>query len=101
MTNDVKFPKTSLDKDLTNLTNNELANYLTSVTDDVYTALKTNKLSLMNILIGYKIRIERKLEDRLKKKTESIKSAGGSNTMRDIVSDEQLIEIQKFVDNEK
>ena len=39
MTNDVKFPKTSLDKDLTNLTNNELANYLTSVTDDVYTAL--------------------------------------------------------------
>jgi hypothetical protein len=101
MTNDTKFPKTSLDKDLTNLTNNELANYLTSVTDDVYTALKTNKLSLMNILIGYKIRIERKLEDRLKKKTESIKSAGGSNTMRDIVSDEQLIEIQKFVDNEK
>ena len=101
MTNDAKFPKASLDKDLTNLSNNELAEYLSTISDDIYTALTNNKLSLMNILVGYKIRIERKLEDRLKKKTESIKSAGGSNTMRDIVSDEQLIEIQKFVDDQK
>lgn len=99
MTNNTKFPKTSLDKDLTNLSNDELANYLTSVTDDIYAALKTNKLSLMNILIGYKIRIENKLEGRLQRKTDNI-SDGFSHTMRDIVSDEQLNEIQKFIKDE-
>ena len=100
MTNDVKFPKASLDKDLTNLSNNELAEYLSTISDDIYTALTNNKLSLMNILVGYKIRIESKLEDRLKKKTESIKSEGFSHTMRDIVSDKQLNEIQKAIKNE-
>ena len=100
MTNDVKFPKASLDKDLTNLSNNELAEYLSTISDDIYTALTNNKLSLMNILVGYKIRIESKLEDRLKKKTEEIKSDGFSNTIKDIVSDEQLTELQKFIKDE-
>tara|TARA_R100000789_G_C2982093_1_gene143784 strand:- start:554 stop:772 length:219 start_codon:yes stop_codon:yes gene_type:complete len=70
---DVKFPKTNLDKDLVKLSNNELAEYLSDLTDDVYTALKNNKLTLMNVLIGYKIRVERKLEERLKNKVETIK----------------------------
>ena len=69
----IKFPKANLDKDLVNLSNNELAQYLSDLTDDVYTALKNNKLTLMNVLIGYKIRVERKLEERLNNKVETIK----------------------------
>jgi len=69
----IKFPKANLDKDLVNLSNNELAQYLSDLTDDIYTSLTNNKLTLMNILIGYKIRVETKLEERLKNKAETIK----------------------------
>ena len=69
----IKFPKANLDKDLVNLSNNELAQYLSDLTDDIYTSLTNNKLTLMNILIGYKIRVERKLEERLNNKVETIK----------------------------
>ena len=69
-----KFPKANLDKDLTRLSNNELAEYLSDLTDDIYSTLKDNKLTLMNVLIGYKIRVERKLEERLKNKIETIKT---------------------------
>tara|TARA_R110002020_G_scaffold134164_1_gene299261 strand:- start:228 stop:446 length:219 start_codon:yes stop_codon:yes gene_type:complete len=69
----IKFPKANLDKDLTRLSNNELAEYLSDLTDDIYSTLKDNKLTLMNVLIGYKIRVEKKLEERLKNKIETIK----------------------------
>ena len=69
----IKFPKANLDKDLVNLSNNELAQYLSDLTDDIHSAVKDNKFTLMNVLIGYKIRVERKLEERLKNKVETIK----------------------------
>ena len=69
----IKFPKANLDKDLTRLSNNELAEYLSDLSDDVHSAVKDNKFTLMNILIGYKLRVETKLEERLKNKIETIK----------------------------
>ena len=79
----IKFPKANLDKDLVNLSNNELAQYLSDLTDDIYTSLTNNKLTLMNILIGYKIRVERKLEERLNNKVETIKNSQcGAQTLK-------------------
>ena len=56
-----------LNKDLTGVSNNEMAQYLVALTNAINTAVKNQQYSLMSILTGYKIKIELELEERLKK----------------------------------
>jgi len=56
-----------LNKDLTGVSNNEMAKYLVALTSAINTAVKNQQYSLMSILTGYKIKIELELEERLKK----------------------------------
>jgi len=56
-----------LDKDLTGVSNTEIAEYLVALTDAIKSAVQNQQYSLMSILTGYKIKIEMQLEERLKK----------------------------------
>ena len=56
-----------LDKDLTGVSNTEIAEYLVALTDAIKSAVQNRQYSLMSILTGYKIKIEMQLEERLKK----------------------------------
>ena len=56
-----------LDKDLTGVSNTEIAEYLVALTDAINSAVQNKQYSLMSILTGYKIKIEMQLEERLKK----------------------------------
>ena len=59
--------KINLDIDLTGLSNNELAKYVIQLTNAINQAVQTNQYGLMSLLVGYKIKVERLLEENLKK----------------------------------
>tara|TARA_R110000765_G_scaffold155843_1_gene258701 strand:- start:83 stop:280 length:198 start_codon:yes stop_codon:yes gene_type:complete len=56
-----------LDKDLTGVSNTELAEYLIALTIAVRDSVDSQQYTLMSSLIGYKIDVEAKLNKRLKK----------------------------------
>tara|TARA_R110000744_G_scaffold213735_1_gene332636 strand:- start:446 stop:643 length:198 start_codon:yes stop_codon:yes gene_type:complete len=56
-----------LDKDLTGVSNTELAEYLIALTIAVKDSVNSQQYTLMSSLIGYKIDVEAKLNERLKK----------------------------------
>ena len=56
-----------LDKDLTGVSNTELAEYLIALEIAVKDSVKSQQYTLMSSLIGYKIKVEMKLNERLKK----------------------------------
>ena len=56
-----------LDKDLTGVSNTELAEYLIALTVAVKDSVNSQQYTLMSSLIGYKIDVEAKLNKRLKK----------------------------------
>tara|TARA_R110002051_G_scaffold219365_1_gene283196 strand:+ start:579 stop:788 length:210 start_codon:yes stop_codon:yes gene_type:complete len=60
--------KINLEIDPKDLNNNELAEYLIQLEQEVNSTVKNNQFALMSILIGYKIKIESVLEQRLKDK---------------------------------
>tara|TARA_R100001594_G_C3933228_1_gene238706 strand:- start:271 stop:477 length:207 start_codon:yes stop_codon:yes gene_type:complete len=64
---DIRRLKLDLDKNLTGVSNTEIAEYLIALTDAINAAVQNKQYSLMSILTGYKIKIELELEERLKK----------------------------------
>ena len=56
-----------LDKDLTGVSNTELAEYLIALTTAVKDSVNSQQYTLMSSLIGYKIKVEMKLNERLEK----------------------------------
>ena len=56
-----------LDKDLTGVSNTELAEYLIALEIAVKDSVKSHQYTLMSSLIGYKIKVEMKLNEKLKK----------------------------------
>ena len=64
---DIRRLKLDLDKNLTGVSNTEIAEYLIALTDAINAAVQNKQYSLMSILTVYKIKIELELEERLKK----------------------------------
>ena len=69
---DIRKLKVDLDKDLTGVSNTEIAEYIIALKSAINTAVQNQQYSLMSILTGYKIDIEIKLEERLKKNLSKI-----------------------------
>lgn len=61
-----------LEIDINSLDNNELAEYLIQLEKSVNEAVQNSNYTIMNILIGYKIKVEILLQNRLKEKVNSI-----------------------------
>ena len=67
MNKDIIELEIDLDKKLTGVSNNEIAEYLVALECAISTAVEARQYTVMNILIGYKITVESKLTERLKK----------------------------------